>query len=123
VIHDPGQEYWDRYNSSLEAKLQEKQAEQRWGITWRIGFAAAMAVVLFIFVRVNLSDNSQQPKLSADKQLAVVQELLKLYGPVDGTYENTSSELVELLSQKYLTAALPQDVLVPWFEVEDEPSG
>ena len=120
---DPGQEYWDRYYSSLDAKLQEKESVKRWGFGWTVGIATAMAVLTLIFVGVRVLDNSAPSTLSAEKQLAVVQELLKLYGPVNGTYEHNDVEADELQSQKYLTITLPQDVLVTWFEIEDELSG
>ena len=123
VPHDLGKEYWDRYYSSLDAKLQEKESVRGWGIGWKVGMAAAVAALTFILVHVTTLDDIAPSPLSAEKQLAVIQELHKLYGPVNGTYEHNGVEISETQSQKYPTMTLPQDVLVTWFEVEDELSG
>ncbi len=115
---DPGEEYWRRYFVSLDARLQEKELQPGWGFTWKLVAVATCAVSAFVVMRVALLDPDKLSWINEEVQVALFQDLERLYGPV----EDSDTELPPAHSQTRLVydGTLPRDVLIDWFEVEDE---
>lgn len=119
---DPGPEYWNRYFSTLDAKLREKQCERKWGPWWKICGATAVIVLALVCAQFGLRAGTSAP-LSEGQKLAVAQELFNLYGPVSEAYPQSAPSDVDLQSLQSDPPTLPNDVALSWFEVEEEPLG
>ncbi len=115
---DPGEEYWRRYFVSLDAQLLEKELKRGWGFTWKLVTVAACAVLALVVMRVAFLDPDKPSWINEELQVALIQDLELLYGPV----EDSDTELTPGYSQTRLVsdATLPRDVVIGWFEVEDE---
>jgi hypothetical protein len=117
---DPGEEYWRRYDLSLDAKLREKEMNRSaWGLRWKLT-AAAICVVLAVFAawKYSLRPDQDAQTLPA-RTLALVEDLNELYGPVEEDRYASVDILVASIPSDSRIAFL-NDGLMTWFEAEDE---
>ncbi|MFZ5868222.1 MAG: zf-HC2 domain-containing protein [Thermodesulfobacteriota bacterium] len=118
---DPGEEYWRRYDLSLDAKLREKEMNRNaWGLRWKLA-AAAICVVLAVFAAWEYSMRlDQDGQTLPSRTLALVEDLNELYGPVEeDRYASADVQAVAIISADSRIAFL-NDGLMIWFEAEDE---
>jgi hypothetical protein len=118
---DPGEEYWRRYDLSLDAKLREKEMNRSaWGLRWKLA-AAAICVVLAVFAVWEYSMRPDQDgQTLPSRTLALVQDLNELYGPVEeDRFASVDIQTVAAIPADSRIAFL-NDGLMTWFEAEDE---
>jgi hypothetical protein len=116
---EPDQEYWRRYDSSLDAALREKDYSRGWwGFRWKTvgvllaaGFAfAAVYTSFYDFQKTGVEDRRVSSQL-------LMEELNELYGPSSDDFLPTFQYRAILTE-----ARTPRGDEAPeeWFEVEDE---
>lgn len=123
VPADPGEQFWKYYETSLQARLQEKQAPTSWNFLWKAVGAVALAAVVFMAIWLgsgSLDPVRHQVGEQASVSPALIQELEQLYGP--GTDETPASSLAHdrLVAFTGLGASYSEEEPPEWFEVEDE---
>ncbi len=120
VPPDPGEDFWKRYDLSLDAKLREKAHDvpARW---WRTALVVVAASVLVIVVGLGAMKYYQQPAPDRLARSTVLfEEFSQLYGPVSDEGLNrypSWDQIVVGLGNGY-QEDVPDSL---WFEVEDEP--
>lgn len=117
---DPGEEYWKHYSISMDAKLREKQMENKGIHRWRAAAALLFAVFALLIIRAGIGPGADPTELLAPTgaRPALVEELQYVYGPI--AYDNPwKSEALE--PQTATNNTQMNDVVLSWFEVEDEP--
>jgi hypothetical protein len=83
VPADPGEDFWKRYDSSLDARLREKALEGSVSGWWRTALVALAASLVIIAVGLGAIQHYQQ--FSQDRlarSTVLIEELGQLYGPV-----------------------------------------
>ena len=124
VPEDPGEEFWSRYHSSLNARLQEKEPPKSWVMWWKpvAAFGMATAVLLAFLVVEFRPERAEQSLSQAIAIPHLIAELDALYGPVSEEDQDPTvpSELGGILIG--LGTLIAEDAPFQWFEVEDEPN-
>ncbi|MBM4326159.1 MAG: zf-HC2 domain-containing protein [Deltaproteobacteria bacterium] len=118
---DPGEEYWHRYDLSLEAGLREKEINPGvWVLRWKLAAAALCVVLVVLAAREFTGRPDRDAQTLPARALALVEDLREIYGPVE--------------EDRYLSMDIGNDAAFPgdfriaflndgftnWFEVEDE---
>jgi hypothetical protein len=123
VPPDPGPEYWERYERTLKWKLYDKQEARKrkftftWGLGWNTAAAFALSLALIVGGLSILFDKRSPVRQSISP--AVISELDSLFGPDQDEGSGVTPE-VALGEEVGLKNG---DLVISWFEVEDENSG
>jgi len=124
VPKDPGEEFWNRYHASLQAKLHEAQPVRTWGFGWKA--AAALLAAGLVVVVIRLGSVTSRPPEIVDSNVAVslLSDLNEVYG-LDQEEEVISEYPREGLLASLVVQANGNDSgILNWFEleeIEDEP--
>jgi len=117
---DPGDEFWKKYDATLEARLREIDLKAKPAFPWKhLAFALAAGVFLVVIGLETLRQPLSEP---AGVSREVVRELDLLYGPVSSEESVNSSGVYNQLLATVSATPAEGDAPVPWFEVEDEQS-
>jgi hypothetical protein len=121
VPKDPGEEFWNRYHASLQAKLQDAQPVRTWGFGWKAAAALLAAGLVVAVIRLG-SVTSRPPEIVDSKvALSLLSDLNQVYGP------DQEEEAISGYPRDLILASLVGQVngydsgISNWFEVEDEP--
>jgi predicted anti-sigma-YlaC factor YlaD len=120
VPPDPGEDFWKRYDSSLDAKIREKAHNRAVG-WWRMPLVMVAASLLVIVVGLGALmyyQQSQPDRLA--RSTVLFEEFGQLYGPVSDEGLNRYPSWDQIVAgfvsvhQEYGPDSL-------WFEAEDDP--
>jgi hypothetical protein len=124
VPEDPGEEFWARYHSSLNALLREEEPRESRAMWWKpaAAFGMVMAVLVAFLVVEFRPERAEQSLGQAIVSPMLIAELNALYGPVSEEDRDPiiSSELGGILIGS--GTLITEDAPFQWFEVEDEPN-
>jgi hypothetical protein len=113
----PDEQFWKRYDSSLEALIREKEVERPRSWRWQVALpslAAAMIVMAVIFF--NIERHKPSVEQTASSSSVEIEELNQIFGPSpEELSPSTDNDMTIVLS------GATDDALVQWFEVEEEP--
>jgi hypothetical protein len=124
VPEDPGEDFWKYYETSMQARLRERESQTPWNFFWKaLGAVALAGAVVAVIWLGGIDPNSHRPdggKVAMSPALFL--ELEQLYGPV-GDETLTSNVAHDLrLAVTDLKVSHSDEELPGWFEVEDEPN-
>ena len=127
VPPDPGEEFWRRYRSSLDARLQEKTPVRSpfRRMNWRFVAVALTAMLVLAVVLVSHLENAPvKPQRLVAMSPELLQELEQVYGPVPDEVLGASREMTDHHAVVIVDGNIPLmgDTDIRWFEVEDDPS-
>ncbi|MBI5569730.1 MAG: zf-HC2 domain-containing protein [Desulfomonile tiedjei] len=126
VPEDPGQVFWQRYHSSLEARVQERsfQRNRFWNVRWNYAAVAFAAMLLLTAALVtHFQDSQVKPHAMVAMSPELMQEFQQLYGPVpDEGFDSDGESMERLMLMVEVNSPRYADAYLSWFEVEDESS-
>jgi hypothetical protein len=118
---DPAEEFWTRYDSSLNALLLERDVHRRRAIPWKTAGALLAAGVLVLAIALSTFKEKEQDVSRREFiSVAVIEELEQLYGPTTDEVFAAVSESPEGVTVENTSRAL-QEAGPVWFEVEEDP--
>ncbi len=122
---DPGEAFWRYYNTSLEARLADRNASRSWNFWLKPAGAFAIVILvaiisLSVFDLWNFHSLMIGPTTSPTPSAQLISDLNQLYGPVPDEVAFSSIDAEHL--QYSQSSRFTDDSLVEWFEVEDEPN-
>lgn len=123
VPEDPGEYFWKTYDSSLEARLNDRKAGARSsGWTWTAAGALVAASLALVVVLTALKDPAGVQRPGEQQMVSLIEELEYLYGPVDFDYgyDDSIGELKTASADVRTFDDLESSD--SWFEVEEEPN-
>jgi hypothetical protein len=124
---EPDEEFWIRYRSSLNARLQEKAGTRK--LPWRFGWkAAAMgalaAVAVFTIVMEGPFRNPPTEQWHKTAQLPeLMQEFKEMYGPLPEEVPKVSTSSDSPLIKVDSRVQLAGPDLMSWYDMDDETNG
>lgn len=124
VPEDPGEEFWKYYETSLQARLREKDSQTSWSFLWKAVGAIALAGTVFAVIWLGGID-PRGPRVDGDKvswSPALMLELEQLYGPDSEETLTLTSAREHRVVFTELTGSHRDEEVPGWFEVEDEPN-
>jgi hypothetical protein len=82
VPDNPGEEFWTRFETTLQARLQEQDRRTGWLFPWgKVGIVAAAVLLLAIGLRTLMPRSPEYATLPTSANI-VMQELYMVYGPL-----------------------------------------
>jgi len=82
VPDTPDEEFWNYFETGLQARLQEQERRLGWLFPWgKVGLLAAAVLVLAIGLKTLMPYSPQYAKLPPSSNM-VIQELYAVYGPL-----------------------------------------
>jgi hypothetical protein len=112
----PGAEFWDSYDSTLEARIRETELLNRSSYNWKIAgtflAAAISAFVVFCFIPDPARDAIDDPQHAT----ILMEELNMALGP--SSQETLPFQVQDLTIE--VRGLKQDDIAVNWFEVEEE---
>jgi len=117
----PDETFWKHYDTSLQAKLSEKDRPAPWILPWRAAALFATGCLVLIITAVGvLGPLVPTPVPTPGPFPMVMEELQELYGPGRDEILHTVSVVENGIP--FLTGdEVFDDTPLNWFEVEDDP--
>jgi len=114
----PDDQFWNRYDSSLEALIREKELEAPRGWRWQVALPSlAAAMIVMAVMLFNMDWHNPTVEQTASSSSVEIEELNQIFGPSpDELSSSADNDMTVVLS------GATDDALVQWFEVEEEPS-
>ncbi len=115
-----GPDFWERYHTSLAARLPEREHVRGWGFTWAGVAAGIGAAIMFVAAIVGIHENEKPWGMDQRAAVELWQDLDQLYGPTLDEYtlgKNLGAQMIEALAT---TSRQNGDLPGYWFEVEDQ---
>lgn len=113
----PDEDFWIRYDSSLEARIREKELEKEprwlWKLLGPLVAAAVIVVAVFALTTERYKSNPTQTVSASD---VTIEEVDRLFGPSQAEFAPSSQGT----GVSMVLNGVTEDALVRWFEVEDE---
>jgi len=119
VPPSPDEDFWKRYDSSLEALIREKDLEGRRGWRWQVALPSFAAVMIVVAVMLFNMDwhNPRVEQTAASSSSVEIEELNQIFGPSpEELSPSTDNDMTVVLS------GATDEAFIQWFEVEEEPS-
>jgi hypothetical protein len=118
---EPAEEFWTRYDSSLNTLLLEKDVHRRWAIPWQSAGALLAAGVLLLAIALSMFKEKEQDVSRRESVcVAVIEELDQVYGPTTDEVLAAVSESPEGVTVEN-TPSASQEAGPVWFEEEEDP--
>lgn len=115
----PDEDFWKNYTSSLQARILDKELtkKRRWRIQSAIPvFATAAAIIIAILGLTTYMYNPMVEKMSPSSDV-VFDDVHRVFGPSSDELGVSYGNSVTLVLND-----VTDDVVVRWFEIEEEPS-
>ncbi|MDQ7781510.1 MAG: zf-HC2 domain-containing protein [Desulfomonilaceae bacterium] len=93
AVDDPGEQFWTRFDTTLQARLDEQYRRPRWVFPWKkLGIVAAAAMVLLAVGLTTFMPRSPDHGTSPSSPNIVIQELYIVYGPLSEDFATVDYE-------------------------------
>ncbi|AFM24326.1 hypothetical protein [Desulfomonile tiedjei] len=112
----PGSEFWDSYESTLEARIREKEFLNRSSYNWKIAGTFLAAAISFFAVFCFIPDRGRYAIDDPQQATILMEELDMAMGPL--SQETLPFQAQDLTIE--VRGLRQDDIAVSWFEVEEE---